>query len=53
MTSKLLYVDGRLGGFTERLPRPKQLPEWLPASALDYFVAEFERTGFRWPHRYQ
>jgi len=37
----------RRATFLEQLPEPKELPPWLTEADLDYFVAEFERTGFR------
>lgn len=36
--------DGR--GFVDRIPEPDLLPEWLHQDELDFYVAEFERTGF-------
>ncbi|MBO0854987.1 MAG: alpha/beta hydrolase [Nocardia sp.] len=33
-------------GFIDRLPEPDGLPEWLPQSELDHYIAEFTRTGF-------
>ena len=36
--------DGR--GFIDRLPEPQGLPDWLGADELDFYVAEFTRTGF-------
>jgi len=36
--------DGR--GFIERLPEPKALPSWLSQEELDFYTAEFTRTGF-------
>lgn len=33
-------------GFIERLAEPECLPEWLTEGELDYYVAEFGRTGF-------
>jgi pimeloyl-ACP methyl ester carboxylesterase len=36
--------DGR--GFIERLPEPTALPGWLSQDELDFYVAEFTRTGF-------
>ncbi len=33
--------------FLDGLPEPEKLPSWLTQADLDYFVAEFERTGFR------
>jgi pimeloyl-ACP methyl ester carboxylesterase len=33
--------------FLDGLPEPERLPAWLTQADLDYFVAEFERTGFR------
>ena len=35
------------GGWIGRLGAAKQLPPWLTAADLDYYVAEFERAGFR------
>lgn len=35
--------------FIEQLEDCEQLPAWLTQSDLDYFVAEFERSGFRGP----
>jgi len=29
------------------MPEPEQLPPWLTEADLDYYVKEFERTGFR------
>jgi pimeloyl-ACP methyl ester carboxylesterase len=29
------------------MPEPERLPPWLTDSDLDYFVGEFQRTGFR------
>jgi pimeloyl-ACP methyl ester carboxylesterase len=33
--------------FLDGLPDPRQLPPWLSEADLDYFTAEFRRTGFR------
>jgi pimeloyl-ACP methyl ester carboxylesterase len=33
-------------GFAERMPIPDQLPGWLSQAELDFYVSEFERTGF-------
>ena len=33
-------------GFVERLPEPDGLPDWLTQEELDFYVAEFTRTGF-------
>ncbi len=33
--------------FLEGMPEPEKLPAWLTESDLDYYVAEFERAGFR------
>ena len=35
------------GGWIRRLGAPKGLPAWLTEVDLDYYVAEFERAGFR------
>jgi pimeloyl-ACP methyl ester carboxylesterase len=38
----------------DRLPDPDPFPAWLSAADLDYFVGEFERSGFRGPiNRYR
>ena len=31
----------------EGMPEPERLPPWLTEADLDYYVREFERTGFR------
>ncbi len=36
--------DGR--GFVDRIPEPDGLPAWLGQDELDFYVAEFARTGF-------
>jgi pimeloyl-ACP methyl ester carboxylesterase len=36
--------DGR--GFIDRLPEPRALPSWLGQDELDFYIAEFTRTGF-------
>jgi pimeloyl-ACP methyl ester carboxylesterase len=33
--------------FLDGLPDPRKLPPWLSEADLDYFTAEFRRTGFR------
>jgi pimeloyl-ACP methyl ester carboxylesterase len=33
--------------FLDGLPEPRELPSWLSEADLDYFTAEFRRTGFR------
>jgi len=33
-------------GMVDRLPEPGALPTWLGQADLDYYVAEFTRTGF-------
>ena len=35
------------GGWIPRLGLPKALPHWLNQADLDYYVRQFERTGFR------
>jgi pimeloyl-ACP methyl ester carboxylesterase len=38
----------------DRLPDPDPFPAWLTAADLDYFVGEFEASGFRGPiNRYR
>lgn len=36
--------DGR--GFADRFPEPEHLPDWLSQEELDFYSAEFARTGF-------
>jgi len=36
----------RRGGFLDRLPDPVRTPSWLSEADIDFYVAEFERTGF-------
>ena len=41
---------GRLpktASFLDQMQDPEQLPAWLTEADLDYFTAQFERTGFR------
>jgi len=33
-------------GFIDRLPEADVLPDWITASEIDHYVAEFTRTGF-------
>jgi len=35
------------GGWIPRLGAAKELPDWLTQTDLDYYVAQFEKTGFR------
>ncbi len=35
--------------FLDGLPDPATLPAWLSEADLDYYVAQFERSGFRGP----
>ena len=35
------------GGWIPRLGAPKELPSWLTAADLDYYVKEFTEAGFR------
>jgi pimeloyl-ACP methyl ester carboxylesterase len=37
----------RGGGFLTAIPSPTALPAWLSADDIDFYVGEFERTGFR------
>lgn len=37
----------RQGGFLSRTRNPVSLPHWLSAGDVDFFAAEFSRTGFR------
>jgi len=42
-----LSRKGTDAGFLDGMPEPEELPSWLKEGDLDYFVAEFTRTGFR------
>ncbi|MEV0354727.1 alpha/beta hydrolase [Nocardia sp. NPDC050697] len=33
-------------GFVDRLPEPGSPPDWITATEIDHYVAEFTRTGF-------
>jgi len=35
------------GGWVPRMGEPEDLPEWLSQAELDYYVSQFERSGFR------
>ena len=37
----------RAGGWVGRRPNPQSLPPWLDEADVDYYTAEFTRTGFR------
>jgi len=37
----------RGGGFLTRIPSPATLPAWLSEVDIDFYVGEFERSGFR------
>jgi pimeloyl-ACP methyl ester carboxylesterase len=37
----------RQGGFLSRLSNPTTLPDWLSEADVDFYTAEFARTGFR------
>lgn len=37
----------RTGGFLDRMIEPGTLPSWLTEADVDFFTAEFTRTGFR------
>jgi pimeloyl-ACP methyl ester carboxylesterase len=41
------WVKPKTAKFLEGMPAVEALPSWLTTEDLDYFVAEFERTGFR------
>ena len=45
--SEWLAAFGRDEGFLTHSPLPTALPKWLTQEDLDFFVGEFERTGFR------
>jgi pimeloyl-ACP methyl ester carboxylesterase len=35
--------------FLDGMPDPERLPDWLTEEDLDYYVAQFEQSGFRGP----
>jgi pimeloyl-ACP methyl ester carboxylesterase len=37
----------RVDGFLARMPSPEYLPAWLSKSDVEFYAAEFTRTGFR------
>jgi pimeloyl-ACP methyl ester carboxylesterase len=37
----------RAGGFLTRMADPEALPAWLTEADIDFYAAEFTRTGFR------
>jgi pimeloyl-ACP methyl ester carboxylesterase len=37
----------RAGGFLTRMPNPETLPPWLSDADLDFYVRQFESSGFR------
>ena len=46
MTSKKLFVDGKVEPMWRRAPQPTKLPNWITREEVDYFVKEFERAGW-------
>src|ERR1700751_3936309 len=42
------------GLLRDRFVYPEKLPDWLTEADMDFYAAEFERTGFRGPlNRYR
>jgi pimeloyl-ACP methyl ester carboxylesterase len=37
----------RTGGFLTRMPSPESLPPWLGAADIDFYVQQFQHSGFR------
>jgi pimeloyl-ACP methyl ester carboxylesterase len=37
----------RSGGFVTRMPDPETLPPWLSAADVDFYVQQFQHSGFR------
>lgn len=37
----------RSATFIEGMPDPERIPPWLTEGEVDFYTAEFERTGFR------
>jgi pimeloyl-ACP methyl ester carboxylesterase len=48
----LLPVKGPDDDLLSDLPDPDVLPDWLTEEDLDFYTAEFERSGFRGPLNY-
>ena len=44
---RVLRQASKRSGFLDQLEDPDKLPAWLSEEDLDFFTAEFERTGFR------
>ncbi|WP_280398067.1 alpha/beta fold hydrolase [Nocardia carnea] len=44
-TTRRLSAPGPQG-FIERLPEPDRTPDWITDDDIDYYIAEFTRTGF-------
>ncbi|HRI99265.1 MAG TPA: alpha/beta hydrolase [Hyphomonas sp.] len=47
-----LPVKGEHDDMFSSLPEPNALPKWLTEADLDFFTAEFERSGMRGPLNY-
>ncbi|OBH55076.1 epoxide hydrolase [Mycobacterium sp. E2479] len=45
-TAALRMVAPGPEGLIDRLPEPDGLPDWISQDELDYYIAEFTRTGF-------
>jgi pimeloyl-ACP methyl ester carboxylesterase len=43
----LTWQKPKTSTFLAGMPEPERLPSWLTEADLDYFTAEFARTGFR------
>ena len=43
----LTWQKPKTATFLQGMPEPEKLPAWLTEADLDYFTAEFARTGFR------
>jgi pimeloyl-ACP methyl ester carboxylesterase len=37
----------RAGGFLTRMPNPEKLPAWLSEADLDFYMQQFQHSGFR------
>jgi pimeloyl-ACP methyl ester carboxylesterase len=37
----------RAGGFLTRMPNPETLPPWLSAADIEFYVRQFQHSGFR------
>lgn len=46
---KITRIKLKDANLLDDMPKPDKLPNWLSQNELDYYVARFERSGFRGP----